>query len=262
MRIVAGVEYCGAGFNGWQIQDQGRSVQECLETALGRVADHPVRVHCAGRTDTGVHALQQVVHFDTRAERESHAWVLGGNVHLPGDVRILWAKRIDESFHARFSATGRRYCYLILNRTAAPAVYNRLVTWEFRNLDADRMRQAAADLLGEHDFTSFRAVACQAKSPVREVRGLEVERHGDLVILDIRANAFLYHMVRNIAGVLMAVGMGREEIGWARQVLEARDRTAGGVTAPADGLYLADIEYPARYGLPQQEISHWLFHHA
>jgi len=258
MRIAAGVEYNGAAFNGWQIQDQGRSVQECVESALGRIADHPVRVACAGRTDAGVHALQQVVHFDTTAEREPHAWVLGGNVHLPPEVRILWAAAVDESFHARFSATGRCYRYLILNRTAAPAVYHRLLTWECRPLDVDRMRAAAGDLLGEHDFTSYRAVACQARSPVRELRRLEIRRQGDLVFLEVSANAFLYHMVRNIAGVLMTIGMGKEETGWARQVLEARDRTAGGVTAPADGLYLAGIDYPAGFDLPQRQIEHWL----
>ena len=261
MRIAAGIEYCGAGFSGWQSQEQGRNIQDCLEAALARVADHPVRVHCAGRTDAGVHALQQVVHFDTGAARDPHAWVLGGNVNLPRDVRILWACAVNDSFHARFSATGRQYRYLILNRIAAAALYNKLVTWECRHLDVARMQEAAGGLLGEHDFSAFRAVACQAKSPVREVRQLDVRRHGDLIIIDIRANAFLYHMVRNIAGVLMAIGMGKEQAGWARQVLETRDRTAGGITAPADGLYLVDIEYPAAFGLPKQAVSQWLLHH-
>ena len=261
MRIAAGIEYCGAGFSGWQSQEQGRNVQDCLEAALASVADHPVKVHCAGRTDAGVHAMQQVVHFDTRAEREPHAWVLGGNVSLPRDVRILWACTVEDSFHARFSATGRQYRYLILNRIAAAAVYNGLVTWECRHLDVARMQEAARCLLGEHDFSAFRAVACQAKSPVREVRQLEVRRHGDLIIIDVRANAFLYHMVRNIAGVLMAIGVGKEPVTWTRQVLESRNRTAGGITAPADGLYLVDIEYPAAFGLPKQTVSQWLLHH-
>ena len=259
MRIATAIEYNGAGFSGWQSQDSDRNVQDCVEAALGRVADHPVRVHCAGRTDAGVHALQQVVHFDTGSARETHAWVLGGNVNLPQDVRILWAAVVDADFHARFSATGRHYRYLILNRNTAPAVYHRLVTWECRPLDADRMREAAGALLGEHDFTSYRAVACQAKSPVRELRRLEVRRHGDFISIEAGANAFLHHMVRNIAGVLMEIGMGKQEPGWAREVLEARDRTAGGVTAPADGLYLTDVDYPPGFTLPKQAVGQWLF---
>ena len=261
MRIAAGIEYCGSAFNGWQSQEQGRNVQDCVEAALSRVADHPLRVHCAGRTDAGVHALQQVIHFDTTARREAHAWVLGGNVNLPPDVRILWASPVAEDFHARFSATGRQYRYLILNRTAAAAVHHRQVSWECRHLDVGRMQQAACDLLGEHDFSAFRAVACQAKSPVRELRRLDVRRHGDLIIIDASANAFLYHMVRNIAGVLMAIGLGRQAVDWAGQVLHSRDRTLGGVTAPADGLYLVGVEYPEACGLPGLPVSQWLLHH-
>lgn len=259
MRIAAGIEYNGAAFHGWQSQTHDRNVQDCLEQALARVADHGLRVHCAGRTDTGVHALQQVVHFDTEAEREDHAWVLGSNVHLPGDVRVLWARRVEPEFHARFSATGREYRYFILNRAAAPAVHRRQVSWECRALDTERMAAAAQDLLGEHDFTSYRAVACQAKSPVREVRELTVARRGDLVMLTVRANAFLHHMVRNIAGVLMAIGRGDEDVDWAGRVLAARDRTLGGVTAPPDGLYLAGVDYPERFGLPRRRPGLWLF---
>lgn len=251
MRIAAGIEYNGAAFHGWQSQTHDRNVQDCLELALGRVADHPIRVHCAGRTDTGVHALQQIIHFDTESSRENHAWVLGSNAHLPGDVRVLWAVPVDEDFHARFSAIGREYCYYILNRIAAPAVQSRQLTWECRDLDAERMARAAAALIGEHDFTSYRAVACQARSPVREVRELEVSRRGNIIVLRIRANAFLHHMVRNVAGVLMTIGRGAREVAWAGQVLDARDRTLGGVTAPPDGLYLTDVEYPARHALPK-----------
>ncbi len=259
MRIAAGIEYNGAGFHGWQSQSHDRNVQDCVEAALGEVADHPLRVHCAGRTDTGVHALQQVIHFDTRAERELHAWVLGANVHLPGDVRMLWAAQVDPEFHARFSASGREYRYFILNRPAAPALHHHQVSWECRGLDVDRMAAAATHLLGEHDFSAFRAVACQAASPVREVRELQVQRRGDLIMLRVRANAFLHHMVRNIAGVLMAIGRGAEDVDWAGRVLETRDRTLGGVTAPPDGLYLADVEYPDRFRLPKQRPDLWLF---
>lgn len=262
MRIAAGIEYNGAAFHGWQSQSHDRNVQDCLEAALARVADHAVRVHCAGRTDTGVHALQQIIHFDTDAIRDDHAWVLGSNVNLPGDVRVIWATRVAEDFHARFSATGREYHYYILNRAAAPAVQERQLTWECRPLDAERMARAAADLVGEHDFTSYRAVACQARSSVREVRDLKVSRHGDVIVLRIRANAFLHHMVRNIAGVLMAIGRGAEDEAWAKQVLDARDRTLGGVTAPPDGLYLVDVAYPERFSLPKQRPDLCLFNSA
>lgn len=260
MRIAAGIEYNGAAFHGWQSQSHDRNVQDCLEEALARVADHPVRVHCAGRTDTGVHALQQIIHFDTDSIRENHAWVLGTNVHLPGDVRVLWATRVEADFHARFSATGREYRYFILNRAAAPAAQEKQLSWECRPLNAECMARAAADLIGEHDFTSYRAVACQARSPVREIRELDVNRYGNLIVLRIRADAFLHHMVRNIAGVLMAIGRGVEEEGWAKQVLEARDRTLGGVTAPPDGLYLVDVEYPERFSLPKRRPDYCLFH--
>lgn len=259
MRIAAGIEYNGAAFHGWQSQPHDRNVQDCVEAALARIADRPVRVHCAGRTDTGVHALQQVIHFDTDVVREAHAWVLGANVHLPGDARVLWARQVDPDFHARFSATGREYRYFILNRAAAPALHRHQVSWECRHLDVDRMMTAAGDLIGEHNFTAYRAVACQASSPVREVWELDVSRRGDLVRLRIRANAFLHHMVRNIAGVLMAIGRGEEGVDWARQVLETRDRTLGGVTAPPDGLYLADVTYPVRFHLPKQRPDLWLF---
>jgi len=262
MRIAAGIEYNGAAFHGWQSQRHDRNVQDCLEKALALVADHAVRVHCAGRTDSGVHALQQIIHFDTRSIRENHAWVLGGNVNLPGEVRILWARRVAADFHARFSATGREYRYFILNRAAAPALQAKQLTWECRPLDTVRMARAAQDLIGEHDFTSYRAVACQARTPVRELRALEVTRHDDLIVLRLRANAFLHHMVRNIAGVLMAIGRGAEKVSWAGRVLDARDRTLGGVTAPPDGLYLTEVEYPERFPLPKRRPVYCLFHGA
>ena len=250
IKIAAAVEYCGLHYAGWQKQKHAGSIQERVERALSKVANHPVEVICAGRTDAGVHALHQVIHFVTEAERQPHAWVLGGNVNMPKDISILWAKPMPEDFHARYSAVERTYQYIILNRSSRPAVLNGLITWERRPLDVERMSLAAKHLVGKHDFTSYRTVACQAKNPVREVRKLCVTRENDSVILEISANAFLHHMVRNIAGVLMAIGRGDQPIDWAERVLVARDREKGGVTAPADGLYLSSVEYPREYDLP------------
>lgn len=250
MKIAIGLEYCGAAYSGWQRQKHTISVQEHLESALSIVADHEVHVLCAGRTDTGVHALQQVAHFETVAQRDMRSWVLGGNVHLPDDISILWAQQVDEDFHARYSATSRTYRYIILNRAARPGLLHRRVTWECRHLDVDLMRRASVCLLGEHDFTSYRSIDCQAGKPMRNIKRLEIRRQDDFIIMEIEANAFLQHMVRNIAGVLMAIGMGEAPPEWSRQVLEARDRTQGGVTAPADGLYLVHAAYPQKYGIP------------
>jgi tRNA pseudouridine38-40 synthase len=251
MRIAAIVEYDGSAFSGWQWQSGVRTVQEVLETALAYVADAPVRVITAGRTDTGVHATGQVVHFDTDAVRDPHAWVRGTNSRLPKDVAILWAGEVGEDFHARFSATGRHYHYCILNRPVRPTYLAGRVSWDYRPLNIDPMQAAAATLLGSHDFSSYRAVQCQAKSPVRELRALDVWRTRDRVIIHAYANAFLHHMVRNIAGVLCTIGAGERPPEWARQVLEARDRTTGGITASPDGLYLTRVEYPDVHGIPQ-----------
>ncbi len=250
MRIALGIEYDGSRFHGWQSQRGVRTVQQVLEHALSKVADQPVRVHCAGRTDTGVHASGQVVHFDTGAVREPRAWVLGGNVNLPDDVAVTWAREVPAEFHARYRAIERSYRYVILNRQARPALQHGQVTWEYRPLQVEPMQEAARHLLGEHDFSAFRAKECQARHAVREVKRLEVRRRGDYVILEVTANAFLMHMVRNFAGVLMAIGMGKAPPAWAREVLEGRDRTLGGVTAPAHGLTLVRVRYPERYGLP------------
>ena len=250
MRIAAGVEYDGRRFHGWQSQRGERCVQDVVEAALLRVADGPVRLFCAGRTDAGVHALGQVVHFDTGAERPERAWVLGANTALPNDVSLRWARPVPEAFHARFSATGRRYRYLILARSARSALLAGRVTWIHRPLDAGRMAEAALALIGTHDFSSYRAIGCQAKQPVRTVTELTVRRRGALIEVVVSANAFLHHMVRNIAGVLIAIGRGDAPVEWAREVLERRDRTAGGVTAMPDGLYLDRIEYPAAFDLP------------
>ena len=214
------------------------------------VAAAPVRVHCAGRTDTGVHGFGQVIHFDPGVSRSSKSWVMGVNGQLPADIRIHWAVPVDEDFHARHSATARRYRYLIANSPVRPALMCRQLSWHRYPLDAKRMHLAAQGLLGEQDFSAFRAATCQSKSPMREVQEVSVERDGDLVIIDIRANAFLHHMVRNIAGSLMAVGSGRREVSWIGELLAGRDRKQAADTAPPEGLYLVEISYPERFGLP------------
>lgn len=259
MRIALGVEYDGSAFCGWQSQAGVRTVQDCVEHALTTVADHVVKVITAGRTDTGVHASGQVIHFDSAAPRTPHAWVFGANAHLPKEVSVLWAQPVSEEFHARFSATGRHYRYVILNRAVRPGLLSTRVSWCYRPLNVARMCTAAQYLLGECDFSSYRAVSCQAKNPVRTVRRLEIARHGDLVVLDIEANAFLQHMVRNIAGVLMTIGAGEREPVWAQDVLLARDRTLGGVTAPPQGLTLSSVDYPEHFGLPRHSANLYAF---
>lgn len=256
MRIAAILEYDGARFAGWQWQapehqaPRVRTVQAEVEAAFSRIANAPVRVVVAGRTDAGVHACAQVIHFDTEARRTPVSWVRGANTYLPREIAIVWADEIDPKFHARFSATGRRYRYVILNRGVRPSLLAARVTWEYRRLDVEAMQAAADSLLGTHDFSAYRAVQCQAKSPVRELRALDVRRRGELVVIDVYANAFLHHMVRNLAGVLLTIGAGERGVGWAREVLETRDRTQGGITAPPDGLYLSGIEYPSHFGIP------------
>jgi len=255
-RIALGVEFKGSRYRGWQRQENGvPTVQGALEKALSRVADHPVSLMCAGRTDALVHASGQVVHFDTTAERSLIAWVMGTNANLPNDISVTWAKVMPAHFHARFSAMARRYRYVIYNDQIRPAHMAEEVTWNHRPLDASRMREAARALVGAHDFTSFRAVQCQAKSPVKTVHHFEVIEHGRFIVLDIRANAFLHHMVRNFAGVLMTIGAGERPVEWAAEVLEARDRRAGGVTAHPYGLYLVRVEYPEEFVLPERYLG-------
>jgi len=255
-RIALGVEYKGARYRGWQRQEDGvPSVQAALEKALSKVADEPVSVICAGRTDAAVHASGQVVHFDTAVERPLKAWIMGSNANLPGDISVTWAEVMPAHFHARFSAMARRYRYVIYNDPIRPAHQAEEVTWNHRPLDVSRMREAARALVGTHDFTSFRAVQCQAKSPVKTVHHLEVIEHGRFIVLDIRANAFLHHMVRNFAGVLMTIGAGERPVEWAAEVLAARDRRAGGVTAHPYGLYLVRVEYPEEFVLPERYLG-------
>ncbi|MEE4638435.1 MAG: tRNA pseudouridine(38-40) synthase TruA [Wenzhouxiangella sp.] len=253
MRLAAGVEYDGSGFFGWQRQRQSPTVQACLEDALAGVADHPLQVHCAGRTDTGVHARCQVVHFDSEADRTERAWVLGANTHLPAGISVLWVRPVPDDFHARFSARRRRYQYHILNRWVRPAIDRRRTAWVRRPLDAAAMQEAAVQLLGEHDFSSFRAAGCQARSPIRTVHATRVIRQGAALYFDIEANAFVYHMVRNIVGSLLAVGRGQQSPGWIGELLRARDRSVAGVTAPAQGLYFIGPSYPDFPELPTHE---------
>jgi len=257
MKIALGLEYCGTQYYGWQRQKDPRTIQAYVEEALSKVADQLLTVYCAGRTDTGVHALHQIIHIETIAMREMHSWVFGGNVHLPYDISILWAKLVENDFHARFSATGRTYRYIILNRPARSGLYHNKVTWECRSLDEHRMRQAAVSLIGEHDFTSYRSIDCQAKNPVRTIRRLDIYRQGDYIVIEIEANAFLHHMVRNIAGVLMDIGMNKAPIDWAQEVLEKHDRTLGGITAPPEGLYLINVNYPEKFAIPERNGSTW-----
>ncbi len=250
MRIAAGIEYNGLPYCGWQWQDHSPSVQQEVEQALSIVADHEVKVVCAGRTDTGVHATGQVIHFDTEAERSDWSWLRGTNSNLPRSVGVLWVKPVPDEFHARFSAIRRAYRYIINNRRERPVILDGQVTWQFKPLDVLRMQAAATFLLGQHDFSSYRAAGCQAKSPVREIYKLTLTRQADMIFLDIEANAFLQHMVRNIAGVLMTIGAGEAEIGWSKEVLEHQDRRLGGITASPAGLYLTQVHYPERFRVP------------
>lgn len=250
MRIACGVEFDGSRFYGWQTQDGVRTVQETIEKAVSKVADHAVDVVAAGRTDAGVHGRGMVFHFDTEAVRSPRAWVMGSNNHLPDDVSLLWAMPVEDEFHARFGARGRAYRYEILNRGSRSPLMHKRATWLPRPLDMERMQAAGNYLLGKHDFTSLRTVHCQAKSPVRTLRRLQVTREGNLLHIDVAADGFLHHMVRNIAGVLMAVGYGDREPEWAKEVLDARDRRLGGVTAPAEGLYFMQVDYDACFNIP------------
>jgi len=226
-------------------------VQSCVEKALSEIAASPIHTVCAGRTDAGVHAQGQIVHFETGVTRENRAWVYGTNTNLPRDISILWAQEVPDEFHARFSARSRHYRYQILNRAVRSALLRNRFTWECKTLSTDRMQAAADYLLGQHDFSAFRASHCQAKTPVRTIHHLRITRHREHIRIDVIANAFLHHMVRNIVGVLIAVGVGKQEPEWANRILATRDRTQGGVTAPAEGLYFMGVEYPEHFRIPR-----------
>ncbi len=252
-RIAVALEYDGARFAGWQTQQAGvSSVQQTAEAAFSRLADEPVSLVCAGRTDAGVHAREQVAHFDTRALRAERSWILGANANLPDSISVRWARAVPGHFHARYSAEARTYRYFVLNRLGRSALAAQRATLIHRPLEVERMRSAAAMLLGEHDFSAFRAAECQARSPVRRLYALEVVRHADQVIIDATANAFLQHMVRNLVGLLLDIGVGKTPPEWAAEVLAGRDRARSSPTAPAAGLYLWKVAYPQAFGLPEE----------
>lgn len=258
MRIALGIEYDGSHYHGWQKQPGLYTVQSCLEQALAKIANEPVSITCAGRTDTGVHAAGQIIHFVTTAKRPMRSWIFGVNSHLPRDISVHWAKLVDEEFHARFSALTRRYCYIIYNHSIRPAVLRSHVAWHYKALDQERMHDAAQYLVGEHDFSSFRAMECQSHSPIRRIDKFVVTRQGQYVILDVTANAFLHHMVRNMAGGLIAIGTGKQPVEWIQDVLSAKNRSLGAETAPPYGLYLIEVTYPEKYQIPY--VTAPLFH--
>ncbi|HET7673952.1 MAG TPA: tRNA pseudouridine(38-40) synthase TruA [Gammaproteobacteria bacterium] len=259
IRYAAGVEYDGSRFAGWQAQPHARTVQGAIEAALSKVANRPVTAVCAGRTDAGVHATGQVIHFDTDAPRAAHSWLLGVNSNLDPDVALQWVQPAPAGYHARFSALARHYRYTIVNRLARPALGRERIAWVYRPLDAQVMQTATHGLVGEHDFSAFRAAECQAASPMRRIHHLAVARRGERVVIDIVANGFLHHMVRNVAGVLIAVGSGKASPDWPAAVLASRDRTAGGVTAPASGLCFMGVCYPPECGWSLDADSRVLF---
>ena len=250
MRIALGVEYDGSPFFGWQSQSGGHTVQDALQAALSGIAGEPIAIIAAGRTDTGVHALEQVVHFDTGVERPLFAWVRGVNALLPKSIAVLWAHPVPEEFHARFSAQARSYRYLLINRPARSAVQYGKAGWFHAPLNVEKMREAAQHLLGEHDFSAFRSSECQAKSPIKNLAQLDIQKQGDMIIFDLTAGAFLHHMVRNIVGCLVYIGKGKHPPHWMREVLESRERSQAAPTFAPDGLYLRQITYDAKWGLP------------
>jgi tRNA pseudouridine38-40 synthase len=254
MRIALGIEYNGSSYHGWQAQKNAKglpTIQAALQQALSRIADAPIQLHCAGRTDAGVHATGQVVHFETEAKRHPDAWIWGTNAYLPPEIVVHWAKSVDYGFHARFSAIARRYRYIIYNHPIRPAILASRVTWNYYSLDVSHMQAAAHYFLGEQDFSSFRSSECSSKSAMRNLVALNIARHGNFVVIEVEANAFLHHMVRNIAGVLIRIGAGWEKPEWAQEVLQAKDRKKAAETAPPQGLYLIQVRYPEPYDFPQ-----------
>jgi len=250
IRIALGIEYDGSRFLGWQTQPGGGTVQDALEAALSAIADAPVGVTCAGRTDRGVHARAQVVHFDTDAERPDSAWVRGVNAMLPEAMAVLWSQNVSPDFHARYAARSRTYRYVLVNRPVRPALAARYAGWHHAPLEVEPMRQAASQLLGEHDFSAFRAAECQAKSPVRTLHAIDIERDGERIEFRLRANAWLQHMVRNIVGTLVYIGKGKHPPQWAGKLLESRDRARAAPTFGPEGLYLEAVEYETRWNIP------------
>lgn len=259
MRLALGISYNGQAYEGWQSQSSGLTVQDKLELALSKFTTHSVSTLCAGRTDSGVHGLMQVAHFDTPLNREMSSWVRGTNRFLPPDIAIQWAQEVPREFHSRASAVARRYVYVLLESPVRPSVEAGRVGWAFRPLDGDAMRHAASHLLGEHDFSSFRASACQAKSPIKQLVRLDISKRGPYWRFEFEANAFLHHMIRNIMGCLVAIGQGNQAPDWIREVLAARDRDAAAPTFSPDGLYFLGPVYDPKWGLPDRTAAYdWL----
>ena len=254
IKVAAIVEYHGAHFHGWQRQKHHPepTIQAALEDALSKIANESISVVCAGRTDAGVHASTQVIHFETTAQRKPHNWVRGTNTQLPIGIAVRWVGEVDKDFHARFSATARRYRYLIYNKPVKQGLMHDQFTWIRNPLDEQLMDDAAKSLLGENDFTSFRAKDCQSHTPFRNIHQISVKRFGDIVMIEVQANAFLYHMIRNIAGVLIPIGMGKKPVSWTADLLKIKDRSKAGVTAHSDGLYFVGVDYPEKFGIPSE----------
>lgn len=253
--IALGIEYNGSNYCGWQKQLHSPSVQENLENILSDIGDSPISVFCAGRTDTGVHATGQVVHFQSIKERPNRAWLLGSNTKLPDDIAVRWVKSVPDNFHARFSATARRYRYIIVNSDARPAINNAGLTWVRQPLDVAKMNKACKYFLGEQDFSAFQASSCQSPTSRRNIHHMFVEKQGDYLIIDIKANAFLHHMVRNIAGTLIQIGRGIKPVSWTEELLLSKDRNLAAATASAKGLYLVHVEYPKDFGIPKMPMG-------
>jgi len=258
-KIALGIEYLGTNYCGYQRQKECPSVQGHLEVALSSIANEPIGLVCAGRTDTGVHAIGQVVHFDMEAERPIRAWLQGANTKLPTDIRISWAQEVSDKFHARFSAVARQYRYVIYNRRVNSAVLANRVTWVYSELDADKMHQAAQSMVGHNDYSSFRASGCQAANALRTIEFISVSRQGDFVFIDIKANAFLHHMVRNIAGTLFQIGLSQKPVEWVAELLALKDRTKAAPTGPAGGLYFVNAFYPDEFNIPQVPLDEVLW---
>lgn len=254
MRLALGIEYDGSSFSGWQIQPETSTIQGEIERGLSQIAAAPIHIFCAGRTDTGVHATYQIVHFDTEVVRPDGAWVRGLNALISDDIAALWVAEVAPDFHARFSALRRTYRYFLLNREQRPALLAKKVGWYHRKLDVDAMNRAAPALIGQHDFSAFRSSECRAKSPVRTVEAFSVRSFGDIIIFDITANAFLHHMVRNIIGTLVYIGAGKHSVSWMEEVLNSRDRSVAAPTFSPNGLYLISVDYDPQWKLPSSRM--------
>ena len=261
MRYACGIEYDGHGFLGFQKQVQEPTIQNSLEVAISKVANHTIRLICSGRTDTGVSATSQVIHFDTNVQRTDYQWIMGVNTNLPSGISLLWIKEVSNDFHARFSAIQRSYQYKILNRWIRPALNRHSVTWEKLPLDANKMHQAAQYLLGKHDFNAFRSSACQSKTPIKTIDAISVKRVDNTVILDVSASGFLHHMIRNIIGTLLPIGRGEKDVESMLKVLLSKDRTQAGVTASPNGLSFNNVKYPKHFNLPEKAIDDHLPRH-